>query len=158
MIWQCAHLCERGQQLGRAREHGAVHCSGRRVAGVHRSATEYRRKRARLRRIAQRRACSKRTVRVQALCIRATLGSAINPLASRGAVLNPSKAIFTLSKSEQRVAGTCGMRIHIGDIGRPQRAVRERAPHRQRGAGAVLRRLRDVVRVAREAVAAHLHI
>ena len=49
------------------------------------------------------------------------------------------------------------MRIHVGDVGGAQRAVRERAPHRQRGAGAVLRRLRDVVRVAREAIAAHLH-
>jgi hypothetical protein len=46
--------------------------------------------------------------------------------------------------------------VDVADLLWPQPRVRERPPHRQLGADAVSRRLRDVVRVAGEPIAANL--
>jgi len=196
---QGARLGQRGQQLRRAREHRPVERLGRRrrVARVDRAAAEHRRQRARLRGVAERRACraahalSPRAASAapaalpgmprarprpfshpggQARLLPHTLVASRRCRFSKGA-RRPGAAIGATgaredaneqtpsAKSAARPAArprTGRMCIYIGNVRWPQRAVRERAPHRERGAAAVLRRLRDVMRVARHAVSAHL--
>jgi hypothetical protein len=48
------------------------------------------------------------------------------------------------------------MSIHVGDVPRLQARLAQRARHGQLGAAAVGWRLRDVVRIARQAIATHL--